>query len=296
MTEYRLFSLDSADLSLIPLCARRALDRVGVKLALDSWQALAIEDRQKLAKSGSGRDVDVALAMSVLSRLQPSPPTLVVEADPQARSVPEHVPAPRGSEHPLSNAVWSALDPLERWVLAKLTRRGHRERIEQAYAEIVGHSRDSVHLNPDGSVRMVDVSAKQVSARQAAAESRIALSPEAFERLVQGNTPKGDVLATARLAGIMAAKRTDELIPLCHSIRLDSVAVECTLEPDSCSVCIRARAIASDRTGVEMEALVAASVTALTIYDMMKALDRSMTIGPTRLVLKSGGRSGEFTA
>jgi cyclic pyranopterin phosphate synthase len=181
-------------------------------------------------------------------------------------------------------------------VLVKVARRGHRERIEQAYAEIVGHSQNSVHLSADGSLRMVDVSSKQVSARHAAAESCIKLSPDAFERLVRGNTPKGDVLSTARLAGIMAAKRTDELIPLCHSVRLDSVAVDCTLEPPTHSVTIRTHAVASDRTGVEMEALVAASVAALTIYDMMKAFDRGMLIGPTRLLSKTGGKSGDFVA
>jgi cyclic pyranopterin phosphate synthase len=201
-----------------------------------------------------------------------------------------------GNERPLPLAVWSALHPLERWVLAKVAARGHAERIEQAYAEIVGHSRNSVHLGPDGSLRMVDVSSKQVSARQATAASLVTLSKDAFEHLVQGNTPKGDVLSTARLAGIMAAKRTDELIPLCHAVRLDAVNVDCTLEPATCTVSIRASAVASDRTGVEMEALVAASVAALTIYDMMKAFDRGMTLGPTRLLSKTGGKSGDFTA
>lgn len=298
MTDYRLFSLDGIDpnLSLIPLCARRALDAVGVKLSLDTWRDLPLEDRKRIAIAGSRQQVDAELALSVLSRLEPKPPTQAIRLDPPASAVPDDVVAALGNERPLPIAVWSALQPLERWVLAKVASRGLRERIEQAYSEIVGHSRNSVHLSADGSLRMVDISGKPVSDRQAAAESRITLSPDAFERLVQGNTPKGDVLSTARLAGIMAAKRTDELIPLCHSVKLDSVSVDCTLDAATHSVGIRARAIASDRTGVEMEALVAASVAALTIYDMMKAFDRKMAIGPTRLVSKTGGKSGDFLA
>ena len=293
---YRLFSLDATDesLSLIPLCARRALDALGVKLSLDAWQALSLEDRKLLASAGSETAVDRELTCLVLERVKPAPPMQTAEGDPPGAAPPDDVVAALGSERPLTAAVWSALTPLERWALAKVTRRGHRERIEQAYDEIVGHSRNSVHLGPDGSLRMVNVASKDVTERHATAESRITLAPSAFEKLVQGNNPKGDVLSTARLAGILAAKRTDELIPLCHSIRLSSVTIDCTLDIASNSVGIVARAMAADRTGVEMEAMVAASVAALTIYDMMKAFDRAMVRGPTRLIAKTGGKSGEF--
>src|SRR5512144_1209768 len=169
MTDYRLFAFDGIDqnLSLIPLCARRALDAIGIKLSLDAWRQLPHEDRTKLASAGSGLQVDADLARRALARLEPSPPTLPVQADPPAAFVPDDVVAALGNAHPLPAAVWSALQPLERWVLAKVTSGGRRERIEQAYAEIVGHSRNSVHLAADGSLRMVDVSAKQVSPRQA---------------------------------------------------------------------------------------------------------------------------------
>jgi cyclic pyranopterin phosphate synthase len=292
---YRLFSIDGDEnLTLIPLCARRVLDALGLKLSLDAWQGLELEARGTLAEAGSGRVVDRSLALGVLSRLELPTAAHAVEDEPSGTVVPEAVVAALGSERPLVSAVWAALCPLERWALVKVARRGHSERLEQVYDEIVGHSRHSVHLRPDGSVRMVDVSEKTATERNATAESRISLAPTAFELLIRGNAPKGDVLSTARLAGIMAAKRTDELIPLCHSIRLSSVAVDCNLEAASCSVSIVARAKSLDRTGVEMEALVAASVAALTIYDMMKAFDRGMTIGPTRLVAKSGGNSGDF--
>ncbi len=198
--------------------------------------------------------------------------------------------------HSLSIAVWSALEPLERWVLVKVSRRGNPERIEQAYDEIVGHSADSVHLKPDGSLRMVNVADKSITERTAIAQSQITMSGDAFARLQRGDSPKGDVLATARLAGIMAAKRTSDLIPLCHPLRLTSIEVDCFLLPESNSVTIQSKVIASDRTGVEMEALVAASIAALTIYDMLKAFDRSMVIGNTRLLAKSGGKSGDFSA
>ncbi len=295
---YRLFSLDGIDdgLQLIPLCARRALDAVGVKLSLQAWQNLPITERASIAAAGSARQVDAPLAEHVLSRIEPTPPSLPAAGDPPHDEVPDDVVAALGHDRPLPLAVWSALEPLDRWVLTQITRRGHRERIEQAYAEIVGHSTNSVHLRPDGSLRMVNVSEKNVTDRQAVAETRVHMSPDAFERLVKGNTPKGDVLSTARLAGIMAAKRTDELIPLCHQVNLSSIDVDCLPDPQTSSVSVTARVKARDCTGVEMEALLAVSVAALTIYDMLKAFDRSMSLGPTRLLSKTGGKSGEYSA
>lgn len=142
---------------------------------------------------------------------------------------------------------------------------------------------------------MVDVSRKKVTRRRAMASAWVHLAPATLRRIVTGKMPKGDVFAVARLAGIAAAKRTPDVIPLCHVLPLD--AVEITLEPISAkTVCIRATAVARARTGVEMEALVAVSAAALALYDMCKAVDRGMVMGDIRLLEKSGGKSGRWLA
>ena len=147
------------------------------------------------------------------------------------------------------------------------------------------------HLTRDGHAHMVDVGAKDVTARRALARARVRMSKETFVRLVAGDTPKGDVLAAARIAGIQAAKKTSELIPLCHLVAL--TRVEVTISLDGGAAIIDASAEARDRTGVEMEAMVAASVAALTIYDMLKAVDRGMSFD-VGLVQKAGGKSGTW--
>lgn len=149
------------------------------------------------------------------------------------------------------------------------------------------------HINEKGEAMMVDISAKAHTHREAAAEARLEMKHETREMILSGTAPKGDVLAAARIAGIMAAKKTDELIPLCHSVALTSASVD--IAPCDKGLLITARAACSYGTGVEMEALTAASVAALTIYDMVKAVDRGLTVKDVRLVSKSGGRSGEFT-
>lgn len=148
------------------------------------------------------------------------------------------------------------------------------------------------HLDESGAAHMVDVGAKAATGRRAVAGGRVTMTPEALAAIRAGNAPKGDVLSTARIAGIMAAKRTAELIPLCHPLALTSVAVDFDWEADGISV--RATAATTGPTGVEMEALTAASVALLTLYDMAKALDRAMVIGDIRLLEKSGGRSGDW--
>ena len=152
------------------------------------------------------------------------------------------------------------------------------------------------HLDAEGKARMVDVGAKDVTARTATARASVAMRAETLGLIVDGGHAKGDVLAIARLAGIMAAKRTAELIPLCHPLALDSVSVELTCDTARNAVDIEASCAVHGRTGVEMEALTAVSVAALTIYDMCKAVDRGMTIGEVRLTHKSGGKSGTFRA
>ncbi len=152
------------------------------------------------------------------------------------------------------------------------------------------------HIGPDGAARMVDVSAKAESAREAEAEGWIRMSQEALELILEGNAPKGDVLGTARIAGIQAGKRTGELIPLCHVLPATSLEVQ--LDPDRSLPGVRVRATArvTGQTGVELEALTATSVALLTVYDMVKAVDRGMEIGGVRLLRKSGGRSGSWSA
>ncbi len=152
------------------------------------------------------------------------------------------------------------------------------------------------HVGSDGTATMVDVSDKPATTREAVARAEVAVKPETLRMIAEGNAPKGDVFSVARIAGIMAAKRTHHLIPLCHSLDLDTVGVEIAADAEGSRIIIEASARTRSSTGVEMEALTAASVAALTIYDMCKAVDRGMRITGIRLLRKSGGRSGEFRA
>jgi cyclic pyranopterin phosphate synthase len=152
------------------------------------------------------------------------------------------------------------------------------------------------HLDADGAPRMVDVGDKPITSRRAAAEATLRMRPEVLAALLEAGGPKGDALVVARLAGIAAAKRTAELIPLAHSIPLDVVQVEPTADRDAGLLTFRAEVRATARTGVEMEALTAAAMAALTLYDMAKALQRDIVIERVRLLEKSGGRSGDFRA
>ena len=150
------------------------------------------------------------------------------------------------------------------------------------------------HLDSDGAAHMVDVGGKAATARRAVASGRIGMSAAALAAIREGNAPKGDVLGTARVAGIMAAKRTGELIPLCHPLGLEAVSVDFEYEDSG----IKATATASltGKTGVEMEAMTAVSVALLTIYDMAKAIDKGMVISEVRLIAKTGGKSGDWKA
>jgi cyclic pyranopterin phosphate synthase len=155
-------------------------------------------------------------------------------------------------------------------------------------------SDELTHVDARGNARMVDVGDKAVTRRSALARGTVRMQPETLALLRAGTAPKGDVLAAARIAGIQAAKKTPELIPLCHAIALTSVEVDFTLDEAASAVQIAARAHALDRTGVEMEALAAVSVAALTIYDMLKAKDRAMSIDAIALHEKTGGKSGDY--
>ncbi|RNB55843.1 cyclic pyranopterin monophosphate synthase MoaC [Brevibacillus gelatini] len=149
------------------------------------------------------------------------------------------------------------------------------------------------HFNEQNRARMVDVSEKDMTKREAVAESKIVMKPETLARIREGRVEKGDVLAVAQVAGVMAAKKTWEIIPMCHPLPLTGIDIRFTFENEttlSLEACVRT----TGRTGVEMEALTAVSAAALTVYDMCKAMDKAMIIGPTCLVSKTGGKSGDF--
>jgi cyclic pyranopterin phosphate synthase len=268
------------------------LDRAGLKVSLEAWRSLPVPVRRSIAVLGSASIVDVEqveflVGAGAATSIEASP-------EPSLEAVPAELAAALGSARPVSQALWQALSPLDRYALVKVADRGKPERIQAAYQEIVGHSAISTHLAPGGGARMVDVSQKTASFRRAEAESRVVMNAEAFARVKAASVPKGDVLGTARIAGIMAAKRTAELIPLCHPLSLTKLELVLDLDEAASAITARCTVDAFDRTGVEMEALTAVSVAALTVYDMLKGIDRAMEIGPTRLLAKSGGRSGDF--
>lgn len=152
------------------------------------------------------------------------------------------------------------------------------------------------HLDAAGAANMVDVADKAITDRVAVAAGEVTMRPETLDLILSGNAKKGDVIGTARLAGIMAAKRTHDLIPLCHALLLSKVAVDITPDPALTGLIVHATVRTSGQTGVEMEALTAVTVACLTIYDMAKAVDRGMRIGNVRLLEKNGGRSGHWQA
>ena len=150
------------------------------------------------------------------------------------------------------------------------------------------------HLDEQGSARMVDVGSKEATHRTAAARAEVLLSPETLAAVLEGGAPKGDVLAVARIAGITGGKKTPELIPLTHPIGLDSLNVEVTPDEGLPGIRIEANATTTGKTGVEMEAMTAASIAALTVYDMLKSLEKGIRVTNVRLVYKAGGKSGEW--
>jgi cyclic pyranopterin phosphate synthase len=155
---------------------------------------------------------------------------------------------------------------------------------------------DLTHFDEAGNAHMVDVSDKAVTSRIATAEGWVKMAPETFALITEGRAKKGDVIGVARLAGIMGAKKTPELIPLCHPLPVTKVSVDLTQDPDLPGLRIEATVKTTGQTGVEMEALTAVSTCALTVYDMVKAVDKAMEIGGIRVILKDGGKSGRYEA
>lgn len=292
----KLYAFEQIDerLKLVPLAARRALDAARLKVPLSIWQRLEPAMRTELVELGSQAEVNVERVRELLETHVPELEPCQAFPEPRADRIPDELSGALVDGPHIADDVWAKLDAVDRYALCKVVSRGKPNRILAAFREIVGKRELSNHLDESGNVRMVDVAPKAKSARSATAESRVSMGPEAFQALALQTAPKGEVLATARLAGIMAAKRTSDLIPLCHPLSLTRCEVALTLHAQTREVKIVATVDAVDRTGVEMEAMTAASVAALTVYDMLKGLDRSMTLGPTFLLAKSGGKSGEY--
>jgi molybdenum cofactor biosynthesis protein MoaC len=287
---YRFEELDET-LDLVPLAARRALDRAGSKVSLAAWRAASLEVRRAVISAGAEADVDPDRVRKALSEGGVPFEWIACPEEPHADRVPSDLEGVVGPA--VGDETWRALSSLDRYALAKIARKaGVSDRLDRALSEIVVVAEPRLtHLSVRGEAHMVDVGAKGETLRRAVARAHVHMKAATVERLRSGTTPKGDVLAVARVAGIQAAKRTPELIPLCHTLRLTSVTVDLRLEPTL--VRIDATVEAVDRTGVEMEALVAASTAALAVYDMLKGIDRGMTID-LALYAKTGGAGGTW--
>jgi cyclic pyranopterin monophosphate synthase len=283
MRVYRFECIDDS-LDLVPLAGRRALDAAGAKVSLASWRAMEVEARRSIVELGGAPAVDGPSVRACLDESRVEYHVMAPEGDPDEATVPEAL------ARSLTPEAWRTLSPVDRYALLKVARGKHPESVlPHACAEIAPISS---HVDARGEARMVDVAGKEVTSRRAVARARVTMQAATVPRLRAGDVAKGDVLGTARVAGIQAAKRTPELIPLCHSIALTRVAVDFVLDADG--VVIEATAEARDRTGVEMEALTAASVAALTVYDMLKSVDRGMSI-TVELGEKHGGKTDSWT-
>jgi cyclic pyranopterin monophosphate synthase len=287
-----VYTFEAIDDSLpyIPLAGRRVLDAVGRKVSLEAWVSMPVEDRRRLVDAGAGDVVDdsvVTVLDGVTRKAAPIPP----EPEPDPAHVPPSLAGALGPSQPLDPTRWRALRALDRYALVKYA--GKPEKLARAYEEIIGAPSPLSHLDEHGAARMVDVGGKAETTRGAVATARVWTDRTVIEAIGTGGSSKGDVLAAARIAGILASKRTFELIPLCHPVRTTSVAIDFELDAGAGEIRVRATVEAVDRTGVEMEAMVAASIASLTIYDMIKSADRWTSIESVRLEAKHGGKSGD---
>jgi cyclic pyranopterin phosphate synthase len=275
-------------LPLIPLAARRVLDAIGCKLSLEAWLTLPLEHRRRVAVAGASERVDEQVE-ACLEQATPRGARVEPRPEPAAEAVPAVVAAALDRVASVDDERWRGLRALDRYVLAKLASKP--ERLARACGEIFGVA--LTHLSHAGEAHMVDVGDKPETARRAVASACVRTTREVLAAIGSAQMPKGDVLAAARIAGIQAAKRTPELVPLCHPVRTTRAAVEFEGHPETGELHVRAIVEAVDRTGVEMEAMVAAAVASLTVYDMIKSADRWATIDAVRLEAKSGGKSGD---
>jgi len=280
-------------LAYMPLAARRALDGLGCKLSLQGWLSLAVEDRRRIVAAGAGERVDRGV-LPVVQAARPAPQSVSAEGDPEGGEPPSPLVVALGAARPLDGERWRSLAPLDRYALVKYASKPAK--LALAYDEIVKPGlRTLTHLSAAGEARMVDVGAKSETARRAVASARVRTTAAVVHAVAAGTLGKGDVLAVARVAGILASKRTPELVPLCHPVRTTRVAVDLELDAAAGEIRVRATVEAIDRTGVEMEAMTAAAVASLTVYDMIKSADRWARIDALVLEAKSGGKSGDVT-
>ncbi len=284
---YAFERIDDA-LPFIPLAARRLLDVLGRKLSLEGWLSLPLDDRRRIVRAGAAERVDPGAA-SIVDVATPAPARSPPQSEPDGTLPPRALADALGPSRPLVETTWRSLQPLDRYALLKSVAKP--EKLALAYDHIVGMR--LTHLAGRGEARMVDVGEKSETHRRAVASARVCTTRGVVEAMASGTTAKGDVLAAARVAGILAAKRTPELVPLCHPVRTTRAAIDFEPDPDRGELRVRATIEAIDRTGVEMEAMVAASVASLTVYDMIKSADRWATIEAVRLDSKSGGKSGD---
>jgi cyclic pyranopterin phosphate synthase len=287
-----IYAFEAIDdtLAYMPLAARRVLDVLGRKLSLEGWLSLTVEQRAAIVRAGAAERVDGAIA-AALEAAVPAPDSIEPQPEPAASSPPAGVVASLGPARPLDDARWGSLRALDRYSLVKCASR--TDKLAKAYDEIVAVV--FTHLMRSGEAHMVDVGAKRETARRAVASACVRTTRDVVEAIASGGVAKGDVLGAARVAGLLASKRTPELVPLCHPVRTTRATVEFALEPARGEIGVCATVEAIDRTGVEMEAMVAASVASLTVYDMIKSADRWASIDAVRLEAKSGGKSGEVS-
>ncbi len=264
------------------------------------WAAILLQEGERLELKGSEPDttsnrMELTAAIQGLSRT-PENAEVIVYSDSQY--LVKTMSA--GQKRRKNRDLWQQLDKLSEarkvnWVWL----RGHaghpeNEQAHQLAQEMAGRAQRPAHFDSSGEVHMVDVLEKAPTLRVAVARGKIAMQPSTLELIKRGQAAKGNVLAVAQVAGILAAKRTHELIPLCHPLRLSHISLEFDLDEEKGEVGVAATVRATERTGVEMEALTAVAVSLLTIYDMCKAVDRGMKIQEIRLARKSGGKSGEI--
>lgn len=292
MTGPDIFAFEQTeDLSLLPLSARRALDLAGQKLALEGWKSLPRGTRKALVEAGASEQVPVVRVRALVADASPPPSPIEARPDPPLDALPAQLQGLLGPDRSMSLERWTALRSLERYAFRHLARPERQAQVFALFDEIFPVLRPT-HLDEKGEARMVDVANKPPTLRRALASARVQMEPTVLSKIAGEGAPKGDAFGVARIAGIQAAKRTHELIPLCHTLHLTRVDVRFELDPPSGTVLIFVTAEATDRTGVEMEALTGASVAALSLYDMVKGMQRDVVIGPVQLERKEGGRSG----
>ncbi len=292
--EVFVFEKAEDGLPLLPLAARRALDVAGRRLSLKGWQSLDLAPRLELVRQGRAETVDVSAVLAAIEAAEPAAKPTEPDDEQRLEKPPAELAQLLGAERPLDLNSWQALGKLERFALAHTVRRSDAARANVSYDEIIAPPSVLTHLSSSGEARMVNVAAKPPTHRRAVACASVRMTPDTARLARDHSGPKGDVLSTARIAGIMAAKQTPALIPLCHNISLTHVTVDLAVLVEEGLVTVKATVDALDRTGVEMEAMVAASVAALTVYDMLKAVERSMVVEQVYLLEKSGGRSGHY--